>query len=116
IDVAIVAGEEILSKQLGFRLTEFPIGIATSSGRYSHAISFGDADAVTVFCEKSGLADAAATAICNVIKGQSIDAAIQKGIDTARKIKGVNGVLILYQNQVGTWGKIPQIIKVDKTT
>ena len=47
VDVAVAAGEEPLSKRFGFRLTEFPIGVATSSGRFSHALSFGDAEAAT---------------------------------------------------------------------
>ena len=50
-------------------LTEFPIGVATSSGRFSHALSFGDAEAATVFCKNASLADAAATAVGNVVKG-----------------------------------------------
>ncbi len=40
VDVALAAGDEPLSKRFGFRLTEFPIGVATSSGRFSHALSF----------------------------------------------------------------------------
>jgi uncharacterized protein len=61
IDVAVAAGEEPLSKKFGFRLIDFPIGVATSSGRFSHALSFGDAEAATVFCKNAALADAAAT-------------------------------------------------------
>ena len=71
IDVALAAGEEPLSKRFGFRLTEFPIGLATSSGRFSHALSFGKAEAATVFCKDAGLADAAATAVGNMVKGQT---------------------------------------------
>jgi ApbE superfamily uncharacterized protein (UPF0280 family) len=113
VDVAVVAGDELLSKRFGFRLTEFPVGIATSSGRFSHALSFGDAEAVTVFCGDAGLADAAATAVGNVVKGDDCKAAVQRGIDKALSIEGVEGVLIMYKEFVGTAGKIPQIIKVD---
>jgi ApbE superfamily uncharacterized protein (UPF0280 family) len=112
IDVALAAGNEPLSKRFGFRLTEFPIGIATSSGRYSHAFSFGDAEAATIFCCEAGLADAAATSVCNVVKG-SAEEGIAAGIKQALNISGVLGVLILYQGQVGTAGKIPEIIKID---
>ena len=113
IDVAVAAGDEPLSKHFGFRLTDFPIGVATSSGRFSHALSFGDAEAATVFCKYAGLADAAATAVGNVVKGEDAQAAIQQGMNRALSIQGVEGVLILYKGQVGTAGKIPQIIKVD---
>ena len=113
IDVALAAGNEPLSRRFGFRLAEFPAGIATSSGRFSHALSFGDAEAATVFCCNAGLADAAATAVGNVVKGENPHEAIQRGIDRAQSIQGVNGVLILYKGFVGTAGNIPQIIKVD---
>ncbi len=113
IDVAVAAGNETMSKRFGFRLTEFPIGVATSSGRFSHALSFGDAEAATVFCKNAGLADAAATAVCNVVKGEDCQVAIQAGISKALSIQGVEGVLIIYKDAVGTAGKIPQIIKVN---
>jgi ApbE superfamily uncharacterized protein (UPF0280 family) len=113
VDVALAAGDEPLSKRFGFRLTDFPVGVATSSGRFSHALSFGDAEAATVFCRNAGLADAAATAVGNVVKGEDYNVAIEKGIEVAKSIQGVEGALILYGGCVGTWGKIPQIIKVD---
>jgi uncharacterized protein len=116
IDVAFAAGDEPLSTRFGFKLTDFPIGVATSSGRFSHALSFGDAEAATVFCRDAGLADAAATAVGNVVKGEDFQAAIECGINVANSVLGVEGVLILYEGNVGTWGKIPQIIKVDPTT
>jgi len=112
IDVSLSAGDEPLSNQFGFRLAEFPIGVATSSGRFSHALSFGDAEAATVFCKDAGLADAAATAVGNVVKGETVNLAIEKGISMGKAIVGVEGVLILYKGCVGTWGKIPQIIKI----
>ncbi len=112
IDVAVAVGDEPLSKRFGFRLTEFPIGVATSSGRFSHALSFGDAEAATVFCKNAGLADAAATAVCNVVKGEDCQAAIQAGINKALSIQGVEGVLIIYKGAVGTAGKVPPIIKL----
>jgi uncharacterized protein len=113
IDVAVAAGDEPLSRRFGFRLTEFPVGIATSSGRFSHALSYGDAEAAIVFCKNASLADAAATAVGNTVKGSDVEAAIQAGISRGLSIKGVDGVMIIYKGQVGTAGKIPQIIKVE---
>ncbi len=112
VDVAVAAGDEPLSKRFGFRLTEFPIGVATSSGRFSHALSFGDAEAATVFCKNAALADAAATAVGNVVKGEDVQASIQAGISRGLAIEGVEGVLIIYKGQVGTAGKVPQIIRI----
>jgi uncharacterized protein len=112
IDVAVAIGEEPLSKRFGFRLTEFPIAIATSSGRFSHAFSFGDAEAATVFCRNATLADAVATAVGNVVKGEDAQTGIQAGINKGSSIEGVEGLMIVYTGQVGTWGKIPQVIKL----
>lgn len=112
IDVAVAIGEEPLSKRFGFRLTEFPIAIATSSGRFSHAFSFGDAEAATVFCRNATLADAVATAVGNVVKGEDAQTGIQAGINKGSSIEGVEGLMIVYMGQVGTWGKIPKVIKL----
>ncbi len=113
IDVAVAAGDEPMSRRFGFRLKEFPIGVATSSGRFSHAFSFGDAEAAIIFCKNAGLADAVATAVCNVVKGKNPHAAIQTGLNKALSIQGVEGVFIIYKNLTGTAGKIPKVIKVD---
>ena len=112
IDVALSAGNEALSKRFGFRLNEFPIGVATSSGRFSHAFSFGDAEAATVFCKTAGLADAAATAVGNVVRGP-VDVGIEAGLKQGLSIPDVLGVFVLYQGKVGTAGKIPPIIKIN---
>jgi hypothetical protein len=113
VDVAVAAGDEPLSRRFGFRLTEFPIGIATSSGRFSHALSFGDAEAATIFCKNASLADAVATAVGNVVKGEDAGAGIKAGISRGMSISGVEGVLIIYKGKVGMAGKIPEIIKVE---
>ena len=113
VKVAVSAGDEPLSKHFGFRLAEFPIGVATSSGRFSHALSFGDAEAATVFCKNAALADAAATAVGNVVKGENATAGIKAGIEKGLSIEGVEGILIIYKGKVGIAGKIPDIIKVE---
>ena len=113
VDVAVAAGDEPLSRRFGFRLIDFPIGVATSSGRFSHALSFGDAEAATVFCRNASLADAVATAVGNVVKSEVADVGIKAGLNKGMSIKGVDGVLILYKGKVGMAGKIPEIIKVE---
>ena len=113
VDVAVAAGDDPLSKQFGFRLNEFPIGVATSSGRFSHALSFGDAEAATVFCKNASLADAVATAVGNVVKGENVGHGIRAGLERGMSIAGVQGVLIIFRGKVGMAGKIPDFIKVD---
>jgi hypothetical protein len=112
IDIALLAGDSVLSKQIGFRLQNFPVGVATSSGLFSHALSFGEAEAVTVFATNAGLADAAATAVGNLIKGDDCHRVVEQGIKEALDIKGVRGVLVLYNGIVGKAGQVPQLIKV----
>jgi len=113
VDVAVAAGEELLSKRFGFRLTDFPIAIATSSGMFSHAFSFGAAEVATVFCKNASLADAAATAVGNLVKGDDAQTGIEAGLRKALSIDGVEGVLVIYKGKVGTAGKIPQMIRVE---
>lgn len=113
VDIGFAAGEEPLSREIGFRLKDFPLGVATSSGRFSHAFSFGDADAVTVFAVDAGTADAAATAVANLIKGDDVQGVIRHGIDRALRIDGVKGIFILYRGVVGKAGQVPELIKVN---
>ena len=113
IDVGFAAGDEPLSKEIGFRLKQFPLGVATSSGKFSHAFSFGDADAVTIFAVSAGLADAVATAVANLITGDDVEATIKKGVNVALSVEGVQGVFILYREIVGKGGQVPDMIKLN---
>jgi ApbE superfamily uncharacterized protein (UPF0280 family) len=113
VDVALQIGETELSNKIGFRIEHFPAGIATSSGVYSHAFSFGDADAVTIFAQNACLADAAATATCNVVKGKEYEKTINEGVERALNIDGVQGVFISYGNFTGVGGRIPSLLKID---
>ena len=112
IDIALSAGDSPLSKQIGFRLEKSPIGVATSSGLFSHALSFGEAEAVTVFAVNAGVADAAATAVGNLVKGDDCRGAVERGIEEALGVEGVRGIFILYRGIVGRAGQVPQLIKV----
>jgi len=112
IDVALQAGYSLLSKRIGFRLEHFPTGLATSSGKFSHALSFGEAEAATVFAENAGLADAAATAVGNVVKGSEPTEAIRRGVRKAMAIRGVRGVFIVFEENVGQAGEVPRIIGI----
>ena len=103
--VGIYAGKSPLSGKiiLEIEAKETPLGICTSSGTVGHSLSFGKADAVVVLAKSATLADAAATAIGNLIK-QPED--IPEGIEFARSIKGLKGLLIIKDDKVGLWGEI----------
>jgi hypothetical protein len=113
IDVALQAGDVPLSRRVGFRLTNFPVGVATSSGVFSHALSLGEAEAVTVFAENAGVADAAATAVANVVKGEAEQVVIEGAVKLGLSIEGVRGVFILFKGLIGMGGDMPDIIQVN---
>lgn len=113
MDIAVQAGETLLSRRVGFRLEEFPVGVATSSGLFSHALSFGEAEAATVFAENAGLADAVATSVANVVKGDDEKAVVEEAVDLGLSIEGVWGVFIIYRGHVGLGGEVPTIISVN---
>jgi ApbE superfamily uncharacterized protein (UPF0280 family) len=112
IIISVGAGNNPLSERLGFKVTRFPCGVATSSGRHSHAFSMGDADTVTVFADNAGLADAAATAAANVVLGEP-GADVKAGVDVALAIKGVHGALAIRDEQVSTGGVLPKMVHLE---
>lgn len=116
LDVAINSGESPLSGRFGFRILprDLPLGLATSSGTVGHALSFGFADSATVIANNAALADAAATAVCNAVKGDDSDDSIRKGLEVAQQIKGVRGALIVRGDHVGTIGQLPRMITVSQ--
>lgn len=88
---------------------EMPIGIATSSGKYGHALSLGRADSVTVIANSAGIADAAATAICNSTRG---DEALKRGLERAKELKIIRGAIIIVGELIGIIGSIPEIVYI----
>ncbi|MFX1419689.1 MAG: UPF0280 family protein [Promethearchaeota archaeon] len=115
ITVALYAGQNELNLNLGFliRKDDCPIGIGTSSATIGHAISLGQADSVTIFAKNAVLADAAATKIGNLVKGDDIEKSIKLGLDNIEDIDGVSGGFISRGNKVGHVGKLPQLIKIE---
>lgn len=103
LTVGIYAGKSPLSGRLGIRLKSerMPIGLCTSSGTVGHSLSFGRADAVTILATSAALADAAATAVGNVV---STVKDIRKGLHRAKEIPGVKGALIIVGGALGAWG------------
>jgi ApbE superfamily uncharacterized protein (UPF0280 family) len=114
INIGIYAFNSPLSKKFGFKISQkdCPLGIGTSSSKSTRALSFGEADAVTVMAENAAIADASATAICNVVKGEP-EEAIQKGLNLAKKINGVKGVIIIKESHIGLWGKFPKLLEIN---
>lgn len=103
--VIIYAGLSPLSNKIYLKIgsRQKGIGVCTSSGTVGPSFSMGKADAVTVLSPSAAMADAAATAIGNVI--QTTDD-IKKGIDLARNFSTVQGVVIIKDDKIGLWGEI----------
>jgi len=104
ITIAIYAGNSPLSMRLGIEIeANFEgIGVATSSGTIGHSISFGNADAVTVISRNGGFADAAATAICNMVKTKDD---IKIALDFAVRIPDILGVVVIMDDKIGAAGE-----------
>lgn len=113
--IAIHAGESPLSNKIALEIdaARLPLAVCTSSATVGPSLSFGEADAVTVFAKSGALADAAATAICNETRGDP-EEAIRAGLQRAKEIRGLSATLVIYGKYVGSWGDMPKIVIADK--
>ncbi len=103
--IGIYAGKSPLSGKIGLEInaTETPLGICTSSGTVGHSLSYGSADAVVVVAASATLADAAATAIGNMIKKPDD---ITSSIEFTQSINGLKGLVVIKDEHIGIWGDI----------
>ena len=103
--VGVYAGDSPFTGRLALLIEpeETPLGICTSSGTVGPSVSFGRADAVIVLSPSAALADAAATAIGNLVQEASD---IPKGIAFAQGIAGLGGVVIIEGDKIGVWGQV----------
>lgn len=107
--IGVHAGNSPLSDQLAFTIpaTSDVLGICTSSATVGPSISFGIADAVTVFSHDVALADAWATAICNEIRPEDTSVLLRVNI---KEVKGVFSI-------IGAWtcnyGVLPQLVRAN---
>ena len=104
-NIKIYAAGSPLTGKIGLQIApeDTPLGICTSSGTFGHSFSFGKADAVIVIASSNSLADASATAVGNLIKST---ADISGGIEFARGVKKLTGIVIIKDKQIKTWGKV----------
>lgn len=105
VTVGILAGKSPLSMRLGVRVRseQQPMAVCTSSGTVGHSLSFGKADAVCVVAASCAVADAAATAIGNLVQSP---ARINEAIDAGKKIANIDGIIIIAGDKIGMWGEM----------
>ena len=103
--VGIYAGQSALVRNIALEIApgDTPLGICTSSGTIGHSLSFGNVDAVTVLSASTPLADAAATALGNIVNTADD---IPRAIEKAKSIEGLRGVVIIIGDCIGLWGAI----------
>ena len=87
--------------------------VCTSSGTIGHSISFGFADACTIFARDACVADAFATALCNEIKEGFERKEIEKTLRSFwKKAKEhVLGAVVVKGEVVGFVGEVPKVVK-----
>lgn len=116
-DIALINDRPVLIGVYAGKINDFALkiepqklilGICTSSGKIGPSISFGNADSVTVISQNTSLADSAATAIGNIVTDKN---SINCAIDNYKQIDGVDGVLIICEDHIATWGRLPEIVR-----
>jgi ApbE superfamily uncharacterized protein (UPF0280 family) len=109
--IRVYAGNSSFSDRIGLKILpeNTPLGVCTSSASVGPSISFGDSDAVCVVAKSASLADAAATAVGNAVKGHG---GISCGIQKAKEIAGIDGVLIVRGKALGAWGNLPEVMRL----
>lgn len=109
--IGVYAGESPFTGKIALEIQpeETPLGICTSSGTVGPSLSFGKADACIVISTSTTLADAAATAIGNLVVEE---ADIDRGIEFAKSLDGVRGVVIIKNDRIGIYGQV-KIIQIE---
>jgi hypothetical protein len=103
--VALYAGASPLSQRVGLHLdpASSPLGVCTSSGTVGHSLSFGQADAACVLAPNAALADAAATALGNRVRGPDT---IAPALEWAAGLPEILGAVIIVGKKLGAWGRV----------
>ncbi|WP_432735432.1 UPF0280 family protein [Maridesulfovibrio sp. FT414] len=93
---------------LAIEADAFPLSICSSSGTIGHSLSLGSGDLVTVRAKDGRFADAAATALANLLRSP---ADVPKVIEKARTLQkhGLDGVFVQYDSKIGAWGNLELI-------
>jgi ApbE superfamily uncharacterized protein (UPF0280 family) len=106
VRVGVHAGGAALSNRVAFVVPprDSVLGICTSSATVGPSISFGMADAVTIFSRNVALSDAWATAVCNEIRPD--DRSVLDRINPDE----VDGVFAIMGDVTVRWGQLPPLV------
>ena len=106
VRVGVHAGGAALSDRVAFVVPsqENIQGICTSSATVGPSISFGMADAVTIFARDVALSDAWATAVCNEIRPNN-----RSVLERINPVE-VDGVFAIMGDVTVRWGQLPPLV------
>lgn len=113
ITIGLDAGTARIGRHLAFALApeQTPIAICSSSGKMGHSMSLGQCDLATVVARDAALADAAATEAANLVK--TVDD-VNPALERIVGIEGIDGVLIVKDDQIGLAGILPPIVRMHR--
>lgn len=108
--ISIYAGRSRRWKDLRIRISrqKKSIGICTSSGTIGHSLSFGRAESVVILAKDAFLADAVATATANRVQNKN---SLQPALEFARSVKSVLGAVIIFKNNLASFGEGFEFVK-----
>ena len=87
------------------------MAVCASSGTIGHSLSLGSGDLVAVRARDARFADAAATALCNELRGEAdIDRVLKRARELADH--GLDGVFAQYDQKVAAWGDL-ELVALD---
>jgi hypothetical protein len=109
VRVGVHAGPAALSNRVAFVVPpqEKILGICTSSATVGPSISFGIADAVTIFSHDVALADAWATSVCNLLRPE--DQTVLSSVNAEE----VLGIFAVMGDLVIKWGNLPPLVPAE---
>ncbi|MDD3313219.1 UPF0280 family protein [Pseudodesulfovibrio sp.] len=98
---------------LGLRIeaNAFPVSICASSATIGHSLSLGRGDLVAVRAPDARLADAAATALCNLLRDKND---VNRVLDRAKVLAehGLTGVFAQVDDTLAAWGDV-ELVALD---
>lgn len=123
-DMAIFSQQEVVvgvytgtNVKLGFKIepSDEIRAVCTSSGKIGHSISFGYADAATVFGSDACVADVFATALGNEIKEEVDEESLTAVMEDfwGRSRNYVEGIFAVKGEMMGFAGKVPEVDRAE---
>lgn len=113
--IVALLGDPESGARLGLRLgpRDFPVSLCASSATIGPSLSLGKGELVVVRAKSGALADAAATALANLIDGgEDLDLLLSRARGMERL--GVEGVFAQAGGRLGVWGKMELVALTDE--